>query len=312
MNTVHEKPPKKCILLIDDDPIQLMTLGRILSPQYDVKMAKGGEAGLKLAVEYNIDLILLDLVMEGMSGFEVLKRLKESEETKHILVVFVSGSDSPEDEAMGLALGAVDYIRKPYTELIINLRVKIHFQLMDQRSLIKNFSLTDGLTGINSRRNFDQTIKSTWSCVKRTKENLSLLMVSVDDFKQFHDKYGNLNGDICLKLVANTIQASLVRESDSVYRWRGEEFAVILPITPIDGAMIVAERIRENIADTPIHLGGEPVFVTVSIGACSTAPASIGMSFDEAIADISANLEKALCLAREKGRNRVEKIQDAP
>ena len=302
---MSEKPQRQCILLIDDEPMQLMALGRILSPQYDVKMAKSGEVGLELAREHNINLILLDLVMEDMSGFEVLSRLKESDETKHIPVIFISGSASNEDEAKGLTLGAVDYIRKPYTDIVVNLRVKIHLQLIAQMNAIKNFSLTDGLTGINNRRSFDQAVKSTWSYIRREKECFSVLMLDIDKFKQFNDRYGHLNGDICLKIVANTIKESL-RRSDSVYRWGGEEFAVILPSTPSDGAMVIAERIRENIATAPIQLGEEPVFVTVSIGAGSIAPAA--MDFDEAFVGFCTNLDKALYRAKKNGRNRVEQI----
>lgn len=303
---MSERNPKQCILLIDDDPMQLMALGRILSPQYDVKMAKSGEAGLQLAVEHNVDLILLDLVMQDMSGFVALSRLKGTPETKEIPVIFVSSSTSSEDEAKGLALGAVDFIRKPFTEIVVNLRVKIHLQLVSQMQAIRNFSLTDGLTGINNRRNFDQMVKSTWNYAKRAKECFSVLLLDIDKFKQFNDKYGYLNGDICLKTVANTMQDSIDRGSDSAYRWGGEEFAVLLPSTPIEGATIIAERIRESIADTPIHLGGEPVFVTVSIGAGSIFPADL--DFDETFLAFCRKLDKALYRAKENGRNRVEQV----
>ena len=302
---MNENLPKQCILAIDDDPVQLVLLGRILSPHYDVKVAKGGEAGLKLAAEHNIDLILLDLVMQDMSGFEVLSHLKASSETKHIPVIFITGSVSNEDEAKGLALGAVDYIRKPFTEVIVSLRVKIHLQLIAQMRTIENLSLTDGLTGINNRRSFDQMIKSTWSYVRRANECFSVLMLDIDKFKQFNDKYGHINGDTCLKTVAVTIRETLERGSDVVYRWGGEEFAVLLPYTPIDGAMIIAERIREKIATTPIQIDDETVFITVSIGVGSIAPTFI--DFDEAYLEFSTDIDKALYRAKANGRNRVEK-----
>jgi len=299
---------KQCILLIDNDPAQLMALGRILSPQYEVKMAKSGAAGIELAREQGIDLILLDLIMQDMSGFEALLRLKENDETKDIPAILISDSLSSEDEAKGLALGAVDYIRKPYTEIIVNLRVKIHLQLVTQMKSIKNFSLMDGLTGINNRRSFEQIIKSTWSYTKRTKGCFSVLMLGVDKFKPFNDKYGHLNGDISLKHVAGIIEKSLARGSDSVYRWGSDMFAVLLPATPIDGAMIVAERIRESIASALIHLGGEPVSVTVSIGVGSIAPADINKSFEESFVEFFTDIDKALYRAKENGHNRVEKI----
>jgi len=301
-----ENNSKQCILIIDDDPMQLVILGHILFPQYDVKMAKSGEAGLKLAKKFSVDLILLDLVMQDMSGFEMLSRLKESDETKRIPVIFITGSVSNEDEAKGLALGAVDYIRKPFTDVIVSLRVKIHLQLISQMKIIENLSLTDGLTGINNRRSYDEMIKSTWSHSRRTGECFSVLMLDIDKFKQFNDKYGHLSGDICLKVVANTIKESIERGSDTVYRWGGEEFTVILPCTPIEGAMIIAERIRENIAATPINPGNETAFITVSIGAGSIAP--VCSDSEETLADFSENIDKALYRAKQNGRNRVEKI----
>ena len=306
-NIMGENTTKQCILIIDDDPIQLKVLGHILFPQYDVKTAKNGETGLRLAAKYNIDLILLDLVMQDMSGFEVLSQLKASDETKHIPVIFVTGSISNEDEAKCLALGAVDYIRKPFTEVIVGLRVKIHLQLVAQMRTIENLSLTDGLTGISNRRGFDQMIKATWIHTRRANDCLSVLLLDIDKFKQFNDKHGHLNGDTCLKAVANTIKTTLERESDHVYRWGGEEFAVILPYTPIDGAMLIAERIRENVATAPIQLeGGETVHITISIGAGSVAPTY--MDSDKSFVDFWTKLDKALYRAKENGRNRVEEI----
>jgi len=301
---VNEKKP--CILVIDDDPMLVMALGRILCTQYEVKIAKSGETGLQLAKEHHIDLILLDLVMEGMSGFEVLEQLKESEDTKRIPVIFVTGSASNEDEARGLALGAVDYIRKPFTEVVVSLRVKIQLQLIAQMKIIERLSMTDPLTGINNRRSFDQMIRTTWNYARRENEHFSILMLDIDRFKQFNDKHGHLNGDICLRIVAATIKETLVRASDNVYRWGGEEFAVALPYTPLDGALMVAERIRTKIESTPIPLGSETVFVTASMGVGSVS--LINMDSAEAFTDFCAKLDKALYRAKENGRNRIEQI----
>jgi len=304
-NSMSEKKRKECLLLIDDDHMQLTAMGRILSPQYDVKIAKGGEAGLKLAAEFNVDLILLDLLMEDMSGFEVLARLKESDETKDILVVIVSGSDSIEDEAKGLALGAADFIRKPFSTVLVSLRIKRLLQLAAQINIIKNFSLTDGLTGINNRRGFNHAAKSAWCYCRREEESFSLLILDIDNFKRFNDKYGHLNGDICLKTIASTVQETLERENGSVYRWGGEEFAVLLPATPLEDALRTAERIRETVEATPVQLDGQPVCVTVSIGVGGIDP--VGMEFDGAFPPFCAGIDKALYRAKEYGRNRVEK-----
>lgn len=297
---------KQCVLIIDDTPVQLVVLGRILSSQYDVKMAKTGEEGLRLAREHNIDLILLDLYMPDTSGFELLSSLKESEETKDIPVILITGSSSSADEEKGLAGGAVDYIRKPFTESVVKLRVEIHLRLITQMKIIENLSLTDGLTGISNRRSFDITMKSVWNLAKRTKTGIGMLMLDIDKFKNFNDTYGHINGDICLKAVAAIIQSSVKRRSDSVYRWGGEEFAVLLPETDLDGCVFKANVIRENIAATPITFDNETTFVTVSIGAGFIVPA--GIDYQDGFAEFSASVDKALYRAKENGRNRVEKI----
>ena len=297
---------KHCVLIIDDTPMQLVELGRILSSRYEVKIAKSGEEGLKVLNDHNIDLILLDLVMPSMSGFEVLVRLKKSEETAHIPVIFITGSALAEDEAKALSLGAVDYIHKPFVDIVVNLRVGIHLRLVEQMKFIENISLTDGLTGIGNRRRFDQTVKAEWNHARRAKDDFSMLLLDIDRFKLFNDTYGHLNGDVCLKTIAGVIGDSLERGSDTVFRWGGEEFAVLLPCTHIEGAMKVAERIRKRVAATPIRHGGGTVSVTISIGVGSIVPSDAG--FEESFAEFSAGIDRALYRAKENGRNRVEQI----
>jgi len=298
---------KHCVLIIDDTPMQLVELGRILSSRYEVKIAKSGEEGLKLLKEHNIDLILLDLVMPGMSGFEVLACIKESEETAHIPVIFITGSSLAENEEKALSLGAVDYIHKPFVDVVVNLRVGIHLRLIEQMKFIENISLTDGLTGIGNRRNFDQTVKAEWNHARRAKEHFSMLLLDIDKFKLFNDTYGHLSGDLSLKTVAGVIDDSLERESDTVFRWGGEEFAVLLPCTPTKGAVMVAERIRENVAAMPIRHGDQTTSVTISIGVGSIVPPDA--SFEEAFTEFSVRIDQALYRAKEKGRNRVEQIE---
>ncbi|MCL2840159.1 MAG: diguanylate cyclase [Defluviitaleaceae bacterium] len=299
-------PQKQCILIIDDTPMQLVTTGHMLSPQYDVKMAKTGAEGIALAKKHNIDLILLDLMIPDVSGFNVLKQLKQTEDTKNIPVIFITGDASIEAEEQGLAIGAVDYIRKPFSEVIVKLRVEIHLRIVAQMKVIENISLTDGLTGIGNRRSFDQMIRHTWNTARRLQNCFGMLMLDIDKFKNFNETYGHLNGDICLKTVASIMSDALVRECDNVYRWGGEEFVILLPSTDIDGAMIVAENIRDTIAQTPIDLGDKNVFVTVSTGVGSIVPNN--MDFDEAFLGFLTKVNQALFQAKNNGRNRVEKI----
>ena len=305
---MNQYPEKQTILVIDDTPMQLVAIGHMLSPQYDVKMAKTGREGLEIAQDNHIDLILLDLMMPDISGFDVCKELKQSEDTKNIPIIFITGDASNEAEAAGLAIGAVDYIRKPFTEVIVKLRVEIHLRIISQMRVIENISLTDGLTGISNRRNFDKTIKSLWKIARRTENCISMLMLDIDKFKVFNETYGHLNGDTCLKTVAKVMETNLARGTDTVHRWGGEEFVILLPGTNIDGALLVAERIRAAIENTPISLGVETPMpsVTVSIGVGCVTP--VDTDFDEAFLAFSTKVNQALFMAKDNGRNRIEQI----
>ena len=306
---------QKSVLVIDDTPMQLKVLSKILSPNYNAITAQSGEDGLKLANENNIDLILLDLNMPDLSGFEVLSKMKESEKTKNIPVIFITGSESSDDELEALSLGAVDFIRKPFVSAIISLRVGLHMKLIDQNMklieqmrIIENQSLIDGLTGAKNRRCFDNVIKSEWSRALREKEWISMLFIDIDKFKVFNDTYGHLNGDICLKTIVDVIQHTVKRGGDYVFRWGGEEFAVLLPNTPIKGALTVAEEIRKAISITPIQLDGNNTNVTVSIGVGAIIPTHNDYTKD--IETFCTNLDKALYQAKSNGRNRVEQAVD--
>ena len=295
---------KPCILVIDDSSLELRATSNILSAMYDIKMASGGREGIAVAKESEIDLILLDLNMPEMSGFEVLCELKDTEKTADIPVIIVTSSESINDEVRGLALGASDFIRKPI-DAVVSFRVGMCLQLISQMKLIEKFGLIDGLTGINNRRSFDQTMKSEWNSALRSKKSLGLMMIDIDRFKQFNDEYGHLNGDICLQKISKAMVDTLHRGNDSVFRWGGEEFAVILPVTPLEGVLEVAERIRKCIEGTIIDMGEVAASVTVSIGAGSITPSAPFETTNE-YDEFRTNIDKALYLAKDNGRNRVE------
>jgi len=295
---------KNIILVIDDDPLMLGALTSILSPKYHVKAARDGATGLVLANKYDIDLILLDVVMKNMSGYEVLAELKENDNTKDTPVIFITGREGTGEEAKALSSGAVDYIRKPIVPEIVTLRVGIHMQLITQMRIIERFSLTDGLTGVNNRRCFDQQLEVEWNRAARNGAPLSMLMLDIDHFKKFNDNYGHLNGDHALKTVANVLTNTIQRGTDYVFRWGGEEFSVILPETPINGAVNVAEKIRTNIASTPIFMGKETVRITTSIGVSTIVPDPA--TYPWGAAEFCEGIDKALYKAKSNGRNRVE------
>lgn len=305
------------ILIVDDERDNLEVMARILKPgleqshgsyiepmhsDYTLCVAKSGQAALKKAIEEKPDLILLDVIMPDMSGFEVLSSLKESDETRDIPVIFITGMNSVEDEEKGFFLGAVDYITKPFHNSLVRARVKTHLRIAEQMRTIEMLGLLDTLTNIPNRRGFDNQMLTEWGRAIREKRELSLLMIDIDRFKSFNDTYGHRQGDTALKAVAKVLTQTLKHQNDFAARWGGEEFTVLLPDTDIDGAMIVAEEIRAN-AEEAVILNihdGSAIKLTVSIGVSVVVP-----DMNSLIQDFIERADKALYAAKESGRNRV-------
>ena len=304
------------ILIADDSLFNREMLRRMLvsdeaicpgqdDTQCSVITAVSGQEALEKAVSEEPDLILLDIIMPGMSGFEVLSKLKESDVTSGVPVIVVSGLTAEEDEEKGLSLGAVDYIAKPFKKAIVKARIKTHLKIIEQMRLIERLSYLDGLTNISNRRSFDKYMSTEWKRSIRENNALSLLMIDVDNFKLFNDRFGHRQGDEVLKTVAGELTSVLKRPADFAARWGGEEFAVLLPNTGISGAKHVAEQIRLKIENTIVPnvtdvIDTSPLNVTVSVGVASIFP-----SVDEVIADFVEQADKALYNAKEAGRNRV-------
>jgi len=288
---------------VDDELLNLKMLRSILHDEYTVFTAKGGQAAIEIATAEKPDLILLDIIMADMDGYEVLAILKSDAETRHIPVIFITGLDSKTEEEKGLAMDAVDYIGKPFSPGIINLRVKNQIQIVNQIRTIEMLSNMDQLTQIPNRRSLDQQLLSEWSRSIRDRIPLSLMMIDVDKFKVYNDTYGHLQGDRVLVMIAETICATLQRAGDYAARFGGEEFCVLLPGAGIEGAMLVAEQIREAIQSLVIHCDdGTSGKVTISVGVHSLIP-----SMADTIPDLIAKADNALYMAKEAGRNCVRK-----
>lgn len=290
------------ILIVDDEKSNLEILSKILQSNHTVYIAKSGETALMRAEKDNPDLILLDIVMPDMDGFEVLSRLKGNDATRNIPVIFITGLDSVKDEERGFFLGAVDYITKPFHASIVKARVKTHLKIVKQMRTIERFGLTDSLTELPNRRSFDNQLNIEWGRAVRENKPVSLLMMDIDNFKVYNDTYGHPQGDILLKTVADIFVSTLKRTTDLVFRWGGEEFTVLLPDTGMHGAMTVAEKIRANVeaAVVPRLDNGEPTRVTISIGVESVTQFS-GISAE----DFLQASDHALYTAKESGRNQV-------
>jgi diguanylate cyclase (GGDEF)-like protein len=292
------------VLVIDDDPFVVDILRTVFDGDLRILVAHCGRDGIEIAVQENPDLILLDVRMPDMDGYETCAKLKQMAETADIPVVFLTARVEQEDEYKGLDLGAIDYIAKPIIPPIVKLRIQNHLTLKRQRDQLANMSMIDGLTGIANRRRFDDHMDQEMRRAGRTKAPLSLLLMDIDDFKAYNDTYGHQGGDDTLRNVAQAIRNHLRRPSDLVARYGGEEFAVVLPDTPIEAACMLAEKIREGVEALKIpHKRARAAdHVTVSIGA---AVSTLDAPLDKAglIAEADAQLYKS----KERGRNRVSR-----
>lgn len=290
------------ILVVDDDRSNLDVLTHILKSQYTVQVAKSGISALKRARELQPDLILLDIVMPDMNGFEVLAELKGSDETRHIPVIFITGLTQSEDEEKGFLLGAVDYIVKPFKTAIVKARVRTHLRIVKQIQTIERLCMIDALTDIPNRRSFDQQSSVEWKRATRDKQPLSLLIIDVDHFKVFNDTYGHPQGDVVLQAIGQMLHKFLKRPADFASRIGGEEFAVLLPNTRPEDVAHLAEELRATAEALQVHSldSGPPLSVTISIGVASAVPEH-GMQ----LSDFIALADEALYSAKNTGRNRV-------
>ncbi|MCL2194004.1 MAG: diguanylate cyclase [Treponema sp.] len=295
--------PKNSILVVDDEVGNLQVLAHILGMEYTIYTAKNGANAIEKAKEYMPDLILLDIIMPDMDGYQVLIELKSLETTKKIPVIFITGLSSIEDEAKGLSLNAADYISKPFSPTIVKLRVQNLIQIVNQLRTIERLSLVDQLTGIPNRRSFDERINAEWKRAIREggPAPISILVMDVDHFKTYNDTYGHQQGDLALQVVAGVFSRHLKRSVDFAARWGGEEFIGLLPGTSLDGALEIAEDIRKSVENMEIdHYNGSSSKITVSIGVSTQKPTQ--STWTDSFISMA---DRALYNAKAAGRNRV-------
>jgi diguanylate cyclase (GGDEF)-like protein len=293
---------KNTLLIVDDEESNLKTLTDLLVPDYTVHAAKDGQTAIKYAKEYLPDLVLLDILMPEMDGYEVLTAFKKIDKVRDTPVIFITGlsSSSSEEEEKALALGAIDYITKPFKPAIIKLRVRHQVRIVNQLRAIEHLSMIDSLTEIPNRRSFDNRMGIEWYRAIREKTPISLLMIDVDKFKNYNDTYGHQQGDLVLKTIAKVFTTTLKRAVDFACRWGGEEFIILLPNVDKNGAMVVAERVRANVEKTMIPCAdGSFTKVTISIGVNTENPIK-GSPLDEFL----SRADEALYTAKDTGRNK--------
>lgn len=261
---------KPTILVVDDMTTTLLLIHDLLKDTYEVKIAKSGTKALEILESPNdIDLILLDIEMPDINGYDVCKRIKNNETIKNIPIIFITGRTSQEDEEYGLNLGAIDYITKPFNKAIVKLRIKNYLNLKIKNDMLEKLSMYDGLTNIRNRRFFDETFEKTFSEIKRDKKSLAVLMIDIDFFKPYNDNYGHGQGDETLRKVAKALEKTIKRPSDFVARYGGEEFVILLKDINKDGVEAVANNLLNAIRELKITHEFSKIenYVTISIGA---------------------------------------------
>lgn len=294
---------KPTVLIVDDTTANLQLLAAILGEEYIVKIANNGIRAIEIAKESDfIDLILLDIMMPELDGYEVCKILKNNPKTSEIPIIFVTAKDEVSDQIKGFNLGAVDYIVKPFEVVLVKARANTHINLRRKTQILEQLAMIDGLTEIPNRRRFDEFYKNDCARALRREEQIGLLMIDIDYFKGYNDGYGHGAGDICLKKVAHRLQKQLVREGDFIARYGGEEFVVILPEVDAAGAKQVAHKLLESVQNLLIPHAYSKVakHITISIG-CVTAR----ITQKEDCTNLLLQADEMLYKAKENGRNQV-------
>jgi len=296
------RPQKPKILAIDDDRFNITTLIGLLENDYEIVVAINGEMGLKAAARAEPDLILLDITMPDMDGYEVLRRLREDELTAEIPVIFITGLTDAEDEARGLDQGAADYISKPFNESVVRARVRTQIRLKQQADQLAAYAFVDGLTGLNNRRAFDEYAARKAARCERAGLSLGILLMDVDHFKRYNDHYGHAEGDECLKQVATAVAAVMNSHGGLVARYGGEEFVIVVPEYDEPAIDALAESVRAAVFAANLEHAASPVAsrVTTSVGGVSAVPDA-----GTRLAQLLELADQALYQAKKDGRNRV-------
>jgi diguanylate cyclase (GGDEF)-like protein len=288
---------KQCILIVDDEASNRTVLTEMFKLHHKVMLAKSGEMAIELAQKHAPDLILLDVLMPGWSGYETIEKLKAIDATREIPVIFITALDGSIDEERGLLLGAVDYITKPFHPAIVRARVRNHLRSVRQRVLLERFAMFDTLTELPNRRRLERAMSVVFSAATP----LSIAMLDVDHFKNFNDTYGHSQGDKVLQAVADVFRSFAHQNNAQASRYGGEEFVLWLPGFDQARATELCEKVRTEIEQISIEHPSGLLKVSISIGGCSSVASDSG----QAPLGMLELADAALYQAKTAGRNRV-------
>jgi diguanylate cyclase (GGDEF)-like protein len=293
------------VLIIDDSPAVIQLIARMLRGTARLSFATSGAQALRRMRDGAPDLVLLDAEMPGMSGFELCHLMKADADLREIPVIFVTGHGESDVEVRAFESGAVDFITKPLNETVLLARVRTQLRIKRLTDELRHMATTDGLTGVSNRRHFDEVLQRECQRCARNASSLAMLIVDVDHFKAYNDHYGHPAGDECLRAVAGALAAVAHRPGDQVGRLGGEEFALLLPETPLAGAVDVAQGALRAVRMLALAHAASPTaaHVTVSIGvAALPAPGTA----HHAPGSLMTLADKALYQAKSGGRDRCE------
>jgi len=288
------------ILIIDDSElIQRLIAARVAELGVDIIEAEDGHTGIDMAEARQPDLILLDIKMPEVCGFEVCAKLKLNPATVDIPVIFITGLDTSVDKVRAFDLGAVDYVTKPFDPAELKARVRSALKVKNLMDMLASQAQLDGLTGLHNRRYFDQRLAQEIAASQRYNKPVGLVLIDIDMFKQINDQHGHPRGDQVIKRFAELIQTAC-RETDTPCRYGGDEFAIILPETEKAKAQVLAGRLHEMICTDSEMQSYINAAVTPSIGAACAMP---GEEIDAS--GLLLKADQALYQSKEAGRNRV-------
>ena len=287
---------KPTVLIVDDAPANIQLLAGLLKDSYQLKVATGGLRCIELAqTDPQPDLILLDIQMPDMDGYQVCQHLKGQESTQQIPIIFVTAKDQVADEELGLNLGAVDYITKPYSPAIVEARIATHITLKQQSDELRHFAMHDQLTGLYNRHFLIDVARKKISQSHRHKQALCLMMIDIDHFKVVNDEHGHSVGDAVLREIASIFMRQS-RSEDIVARFGGEEFVILLDNCDLVTGGNKAEKLRAALQSS----GAQGLKITASFGLAQLNPNDGGFRH------LLTRADEALYKAKSEGRNRVE------
>jgi len=294
------------VLIVDDTPENISIVGHFMKQAgLNISVAPNAEIAGQLVGKVKPDLILLDVMLPGIDGFQFCEKLKADDQTKDIPVIFITIKSDIEDLIKGFEVGGVDYIAKPFQELEVLVRTKNQLSIIklnrEKKELIKtldSLSRIDLQLGISNRRDMNEILKKSQSRFERFGQGFSVIVGDIDSFEKINDQGGYDEGDCVLMKITESLKKGL-READFFGRWGEDEFLIVLPETPIEGAIKVAESTRKSIQDEKFKINGQTVSVTISFGvSCQSRK---GMKLDELLKTAIASLH----LAKERGKNQV-------